>query len=181
MQFFCQAALGHKDSTSRAETMLSCQPDQTRVGKHRVAAFMTYSRAQNQHSQWAHTHTHTHTRTNSLPYQLCIRYACMLSIQNTAGMHARKHGCTHAFSSGPSRCFPSDLSFTGVEMTSQVCPTSDWAALGCFGSFKPAAGTRFTSGLDKSVSQHLRKPRTENVRLHQRHVFLCRYEYATLT
>lgn len=84
MQFFCQAALGHKDSTSRAETMLSCQPDQTRVGKHRVAAFMTYSRAQNQHSQWAHTHTHMHYRISYASdmhacFQFKTQQACTLA------------------------------------------------------------------------------------------------------
>lgn len=116
--------------------------------------------------------THTHTHTNALPYQLCIRYACMLSIQNTAGMHARKHGCTHTFSSGPSRCF--------VEMTSQVCPTSDWAGLGCFGSFKPAAGTRFTSGLDKSVSQGLQEAEDWKCAAPPKACFFLRhYEYAT--
>ena len=157
MQFFCQAALGHRDWTSRAETMVSCQPDQTLGGKHRVAAFMTYSRAQNQNSQWARTHKHTHT---------CITVSVVHPI------------CMHAFNSKHSRhthvlqrrCFPSDRSFTGVEVTSQVCPTSDRAGLGCFGSFKPAAGTRFSSGLDKSVTW-----------IHQTHVFIVSLRIYNIT
>ncbi len=62
--------------------MNSCQLDQTLEEKHRAGAFRTYSQAQNQHCEVAHTHTHTHTPT---PHHETSRLHRYINIQAEGG------------------------------------------------------------------------------------------------
>lgn len=71
------------------------------------------------------TPTHRITDAYGSTCEVCARYARMLPIPNTAGLHAPMHTC----SSRP-RCFQSSPCFVGV--TSQVCVTLESGIWGYF-------------------------------------------------
>lgn len=87
---FLPAALGHIQEAPN-NSLPSAQSNSGR----KAAAFRSYSQAQNQHTHACTcTHTHTHAGMHK-HHQVCIRYACMLSIQNTVSLHTLSHAWVH--------------------------------------------------------------------------------------